>query len=64
MAAYGSLISDSYPTRVYGVNCTGNERTLFTCPIHLTSQGVSYQQCAHNDAGVVCQGNVLCLVFN
>ena len=56
LAAHGSLISDSYPTRVYGVNCTGNEEELFKCPVHLTSLEVSYEQCAQNDAGVVCQG--------
>lgn len=55
MAAYGSLISDSYPTRVYGVNCTGNESVFFKCPIHVTSLGVSLKHCAHNDAGAVCQ---------
>ena len=55
MAAYGSLISNNYPTRVYGVNCTGSESTLFKCPIHLTLQNVSYTQCANNDAGVICQ---------
>ena len=71
LAAYGSLISDSYPTRVYGVNCTGDEDTLFQCPIHLTQPEVSYEQCEQNDAGVVCQGKVfidsslfLCLVMS
>ena len=55
MAAYGSLISDNYPTRVYGVNCTGSESSLFNCPIHFTLEGVSYSHCT-NDAGVICQG--------
>ena len=62
MAAYGSLISDNYPTRVYGVNCTGSESTLFKCPIHLTLQNVSYTQCANNDAGVICQGELTILI--
>ena len=55
LAAYGSLISDKYPTRVYGVNCTGSENSLFKCLIHITLEGVSYTHCA-NDAGVICQG--------
>ena len=63
LAAYGSLISDSYPTRVYGVNCTGSEEELFKCPIHLTPQDVSYEQCAQNDAGVVCQGGTTELYY-
>ncbi|XP_011409192.2 PREDICTED: neurotrypsin-like [Amphimedon queenslandica] len=57
MAAYGSIISDSYPTRVYGVNCTGSERELFDCPVHLLPPGSSYSSCSQNDAGVICQGS-------
>ena len=56
MAAYGSLLSEDYPTRVYSVNCIGNESTLFTCFIQLTPKEVSYNQCENNDAGVICQG--------
>ena len=57
LAAYGSLISDDYPTRIYGVNCTGNEENILNCPIHLTSKGVEYTECANgDDAGVFCQG--------
>ena len=63
LAGYGSLISDNYPTRVYGVNCTGSESTLFKCPIHLTLQNVSYTHCANNDAGVICQGELTILIF-
>ena len=46
---------------MYGVNCTGNENTLFECPFHhVTSVEIPYQQCDHeyNYAGVMCQGNV------
>ena len=56
MAAYGRIISDSYPTRVYRVNCTGSERELFDCPVHLLPPGASYSSCSQNDAGVICQG--------
>ena len=56
LAAYGSLITDKYPTRVYGVNCTGNESALFKCPIHLSPQNLIYSHCTNNNAGVVCQG--------
>ena len=63
MAAYGSLISDNYPTRVYGVNCTGIENVLFKCPLHVTPKGASYTQCANDDAGVVCQCKILNIMF-
>lgn len=56
IAAYGSLIAYVYPMRVYHVNCTGNENTLFKCPLHLTQPEVAYEQCGQNKAGVVCQG--------
>lgn len=56
MAAYGSIIEDSYPIRVYGVNCTGSERNILNCPIHLVPRGLSYSACTQNDAGVICQG--------
>ena len=56
MAAYGNIIWDSYLTRVYGVNCTGNETSIFNCPLHLVSPGQSYTTCSKNDAGVICQG--------
>ena len=56
MAAYGNIIWDSYPTRIYGVNCTGNETSIFNCPLHLVSPGQSYSTCSQNDAGVICQG--------
>ena len=56
LAAYGSLITDKYPIRVYGVNCTGNERTLFKCPIHLFPQNLIHSNCSNNNAGVICQG--------
>ena len=55
MAAYGNIIFDSYPTRVYGVNCTGSEKKIFDCPMHLVSSDVSYSSCSQNDAGVICQ---------
>ena len=64
LAAYGSLLRDDYLTRVYGVNCTGDESALFNCPIHVTSEGDSYTQCANNDAGVLCQCKIFnCLVY-
>ena len=64
LAAYGSLISDDYPTRIYGVNCTGNEENILNCPIHFTSKGVEYTECATGDAGVFCQGmNTLTEIF-
>lgn len=57
LAAYGSLIANNvYPLRLYAVNCTGNENALFKCHLNITSQGVSYEQCAQKRAGVVCQG--------
>ena len=56
LAAYGSLITDKYPTRVYGVNCTGNESTLFKCPIHLSPQNLIHSNCSNNNAGVICHG--------
>ena len=64
LAAYGSLLRDDYLTRVYGVNCTGDESTLFKCPIHVTPDGSSYTQCPNNDASVVCQRKIYnCLVY-
>jgi hypothetical protein len=53
--AYSSVIFDDYPTRIYGVNCSGNEAKLFNCPIHITIQGISYSQCSASYAGVACQ---------
>ena len=59
MAAYGRFVTVSYPflMRAYGVNCTGSEENLFSCPLHLTPYEVSYPHCAQNEAGVICQGN-------
>ena len=58
LAAYGTLSYSVYPIRMYGVNCTGNENTLFECPFHVTSVGTPYKQCGY--AGVVCQSNISC----
>ena len=66
MAAYGRFLTKNYPfyLRVYGVNCTGSEESLFDCPLHLTPYDVSYAHCAQNEAGVICRGNVHQLVYN
>ena len=58
LAAYGTLSYSVYPIRMYGVNCTGNENTLFECPFHVTSVETPYQRCGYNYAGVVCQCNI------
>ena len=61
MAAYGHFVTRPDPLyiRVYGVNCTGNEESLFDCPLHLTPLDVSYGHCAQNEAGVICQGIIM-----
>ena len=55
LAAYGALSYSAYPIRMYGVNCTGNETTLYECPFQV---GTPYKQCGY--AGVVCQSNISC----
>ena len=57
LAAYGSQVYNSdFPMRAYGVNCTGNEKNIFSCPIHLTSKGDEYENCKTGVSGVFCQG--------
>ena len=65
MAAYGHFVTRPDPLyiRIYGVNCTGSEESLFDCPLHLTPYDVSYAHCAQNEAGVICRG-IVQLVYN
>ncbi|XP_011408713.1 PREDICTED: scavenger receptor cysteine-rich domain superfamily protein-like [Amphimedon queenslandica] len=40
----------------HDVNCTGNEDTIFQCPLHLSPKGTSYTQCSSQwPAGIICQ---------
>lgn len=60
MAAYGRFVTVPYPflMRVHGVNCSGSEDNLFSCPLHLTPYEIPYSHCDQNEAGVICQGKL------
>ena len=56
MAAYGLLVYDDLSMSTRDVNCTGNEDTIFQCPLHLSPKGTSYTQCSSQwPAGIICQ---------